>query len=247
MKLIEDAETSMEFNIKGFVDISLVDWDGKVSSVIFLPNCNFRCPFCQNAKLVLNPNEIPTISFEEIENRLKHLKNWIDGAVITGGEPTLHNELKLLCEKLKNLGFKVKLDTNGTNPTFLQELMDEKLIDYVALDVKAPLNQEKYSKAIGVKSDRFLEKVLESMKILREGTIEYEFRTTVVPSIHTEQDIEEICKSIKGCQKYVIQNFRPAENTINPKFQSIKPFSRDKLDNFMEIAKKYVSNVALRT
>jgi len=237
----------MEFNIKGFIDISLVDWDGKVSSVIFLPNCNFRCPFCQNAKLVLNPDEIPTISFEEIENRLRRLKNWIDGVVITGGEPTLHNKLRLLCAKLKELGFKVKLDTNGTNPNFLQGLMNEKLIDYVALDVKAPLNQEKYLKATGVRSDKLLEKILETLNILREGTIEYEFRTTVVPSIHAEQDIEEICKSIKGCQKYVIQNFRPTENMIDPKLQTVKPFSRRELEKFMEIAKRYIANVTLRT
>jgi len=237
----------MEFNIKGFVDISLVDWDGKVSSVIFLPNCNFRCPFCQNAKLVLNPKEIPTISFKEVESRLKRLKNWIDGVVITGGEPTLQNELKLLCIKLKDMGFKVKLDTNGTNPSLLKGLMDEKLIDYVALDVKAPLIQEKYSRATGVDSDRFLEKIFETIKILREGNVEYEFRTTVVPSIHTEQDIEEICRSIKGCRKYVIQNFRPAENTIDPKFKNVKPFSRNELEKFVEIAKKYMENVTLRT
>ena len=128
----------MEFNIKGFVDISLVDWDGKVSSVIFLPNCNFRCPFCQNAKLVLNPNEIPTISFKEVESRLRRLKNWIDGAVITGGEPTLQNGLKLLCIKLKDMGFKVKLDTNGTNPSLLKELMDEKLIDCLLYTSPSP-------------------------------------------------------------------------------------------------------------
>ncbi|RLI22120.1 anaerobic ribonucleoside-triphosphate reductase activating protein [Candidatus Bathyarchaeota archaeon] len=236
----------MEFNIKGFVDISLVDWDGKVSSVIFLPNCNFRCPFCQNAKLVLKPNEIPTIGFEEIKSRLERLKKWIDGAVITGGEPTLHKELKLLCRKLKNLGFSVKLDTNGTNPKMLQELINEKLIDYIALDIKAPLNPKKYSEAVGVSSNEPLKKILESIGILRKENIEYELRTTVVPSIHTEQDIEEICKSIEGCPKYVIQNFRPTEDMINPKFRNIKPFSRKQLEKFRENAKKYLSNVVLR-
>lgn len=237
----------MEFNIKGFVDISLVDWDGRISSVIFLPNCNFRCPFCQNAKLVLNPNEIPTISFEEVKNRLERLKKWVDGVVVTGGEPTLHKGLKHLCTELKNLGLKVKLDTNGTNPNFLQELINEKLVDYVALDVKAPLILEKYSKATGVKSSKLLEEVLETMKLLKDGDVEYEFRTTVVPSIHTEQDIDEICKSIRGCRKYVIQNFRPSENTIDQKFQKIRPFSRKELEKFVKIAKKHIVNVALRT
>lgn len=236
----------MEFNLKGFVDISLVDWDGKISSVIFLPYCNFRCPYCQNAKLVLCPDEIPTINFKEVKDRLIRLRKWIDGIVITGGEPTLHYTLKDLCMELKNMGFNVKIDTNGTNPSLLKELMDEKLIDYVALDVKAPLDREKYSRAIGVSSDQFLGKILETIKILRSGNVEYEFRTTVVPSIHGEKDIEEICESIKGCRKYVIQNFRPVENTIDQKFQNINPFQKKELEKFVLIAKKYVSNVILR-
>jgi len=235
----------MKLTIKGFVDISLVDWDGKISSVVFLPNCNLRCPFCQNAKLVLHPEELPTISFKEIKEKLKRIEKWIDGVVITGGEPTLHSDLPLFCRKLKDLGFKVKLDTNGTNSGVLQKLIEEKLIDYVALDVKAPLDEQKYSEATGVKTERLLKEIVNSINILLNGNICYELRTTVVPSIHTEESIEKICRTLKGCKKYAIQNFRPGE-TIDPKFAKIKPFPRAKLEEFAQIAAKYISNVVLR-
>ena len=236
----------MKLTIKGFVDVSLVDWDGKVSSVVFLPNCNLRCPFCQNAKLVLHPEELPTISFEEITERLAKMKKWIDGVVITGGEPTLHLDLPSFCRKLKDLGFKVKLDTNGTNPRVLQKLIEEELIDYVALDVKAPLNEQKYSEATGVKIEKLLKEIINSINLLQNGKVNYEFRTTVVPSIHTKESIEEICKALKGCKKYVIQNFRPGE-TIDPRFNKVKPFSRAELDDYVKIASKYISKVILRT
>ncbi len=236
----------MKLTIKGFVDVSLVDWDGKVSSVVFLPNCNLRCPFCQNAKLVLHPEELPTISFEEITERLAKIKKWIDGVVITGGEPTLHLDLPLFCRKLKDLGFKVKLDTNGTNSGVLQKLIEEELIDYVALDVKAPLNEQKYSEATGVKTEKLLKEIINSINLLQNGKVDYEFRTTVVPSIHTKESIEEICKALKGCKKYVIQNFRPGE-TIDPRFSKVKPFSRAELDDYVKIASKYISKVVLRT
>jgi len=235
----------MKLAIKGFVDISLVDWDGKVSSVVFLPNCNLRCPFCQNAKLVLHPEKLPTISFEEIEEKLRKMKKWIDGVVITGGEPTLHPDLPVFCKKLKDLGFKVKLDTNGTNPNVLRNLIEEKLIDYVALDVKASLKGNFYSEAAGIKTEKLLDKIIESINLLRNMEVDYEFRTTVVPSIHTKKSIEEICKALKGCKKYVIQNFRPGE-TIDPKFEKIGSFSRAELEEFAKIAAKYISNVVLR-
>jgi pyruvate formate lyase activating enzyme len=236
----------MKLDIKGFVDISLVDWDGKVSSVIFLPYCNLRCPFCQNAKLVLYPEELPTISFEEIEGRLVRIKNWIDGVVITGGEPTLHKDLPILCKKLKDLKFKVKLDTNGTNPETLRMLIEKRLVDYIAMDIKAPLNEQKYAEVTGTTNRSLFEKILGSMKILQRGTIKYEFRTTVVPFIHTEQDIKEICKVLRECKRFVIQNFRPGKETIDPKFQKVKPFSRAELENFVRIAREYVPKVVLR-
>ncbi len=227
------------------VDVSLVDWDAKVSSVFFLPNCNFRCPFCQNPALVLHPETEETIPFERVAGHLRRQKNWIDGVCITGGEPTLHNDLPHLCLKLKKMGFLVKLDTNGTNPIMVNELIEGRLVDYIALDVKAPLTMEKYSKATGTDVRNLLAKVRETIEILLRSEIEYEFRTTVVPTVHEKEDIEEICRSIEGCKKYVIQNFR-GEDTIDPVFSEIKPFADEKMEMFLTVAKNRLSNVKIR-
>jgi pyruvate formate lyase activating enzyme len=151
-------------HIKGFIDLSMVDWDDKVSAVIFLPRCNFRCPFCYNVALVVTPDELPTIPFEKIESYLERHKEGIEGVVITGGEPTVHKDLPYLCKRLKNMGFMVKLDTNGTGPSMIKELIGDSLVDYIAMDVKAPLTREEYSRATGVDAKGFIEAVKESIK-----------------------------------------------------------------------------------
>lgn len=232
--------------IKGFIDISLVDWDGKVSSVIFLPGCNMRCPFCYNTTLVLRPQKMPTVSFEEIEDYLRRNRSWIDGLVITGGEPTIHQDLPNLCEEVKRLGFKVKVDTNGTHPSMIRELIQKRLVDYVAMDIKAPLNQERYSKACGTNAKNLLEKIEETIDILLRGDVEYEFRTTVVPTLHKKKDVEEICYRIRGCRKYAIQNYKTNVETIDPKFKNLKPFSERKMKAFLKTAKKFIPNATLR-
>lgn len=232
--------------IKGFVDLSLVDWDGKVSSVIFLPTCNLRCPFCYNTKLVLKPEKMPTIPFNEIQSYLEKRKSWIDGVVITGGEPTLHSQLPKLCQEIKKLGLPIKLDTNGTNPEVLQTLVEQHLIDYVAMDVKAPFMARKYAKAVGVQEEKLILKVKETVEFLLRGKLDYEFRTTVVPKIHEIKDIEQICLAIKDCRKYVIQNFRGGLETINPEFTHVKPFSQQTLEDIFLTARKIIPNTMLR-
>jgi len=232
--------------IKGFIDISLVDWDGKISSVVFLAGCNLRCPFCYNIKLVLHPEKLPTIPFEQIENRLKKSRGWVDGVVITGGEPTIHSDLLELCEKINETDFLVKLDTNGTNPVMVKELIDKRLVDYIAMDVKAPLTVEKYSKVCGVNVENLIGKIEETIDLLLMDEVECEFRTTVVPGLHEEQDIEEICQRIKGCRKYVIQNYKGDVETVDPKFNGLKPFSEEKMKAFLTTAKKIVHNTTLR-
>ena len=228
-------------DVKGFVDISFVDWDGKISSVIFLPNCNFRCPFCHNLNLVFNPEKLDTIPFEQVENQLDSQRGWTDGVCITGGEPTLHSSLPELCSRIKRMGLMVKLDTNGTNPTMLKELMDMKLVDYVAMDIKAPLTIEKYSKATGVNAEKLLENVKESIQLLMESAIDYEFRTTVVPSIHTLEDIKKVCRSLKGCRKYVLQKFDVSIGKIvlNPEFMS-KSLSEQEMKKFLAAAQEVI-------
>ena len=232
--------------IKGFVSVSLSDWDGKVSSVIFLPRCNLRCPFCYNKSLVLHPEEMLTIPFVQVEHYLEANQKWIDGIVITGGEPTLHEDLPLLCEKIKKAGFDVKVDTNGTNPKVIGELMEKRLVDSVAMDVKAPLNKEKYSAACGLNATPFLERINETIKILLTAAVECEFRTTVVPTLHRLEDVEGICQGIKGCKKYTLQNFKSEVETIDPAYQNLKPFSKKQMGNFLRTAKRAVPNAIFR-
>ena len=232
--------------IKGFVDISLVDWDEKVSSTIFLANCNMRCPFCYNVPLVLHPEKLRTIPFEEVAAYLKRNREWIDGVVITGGEPSIHSDLPSLCEKIVKLGFKVKIDTNGTNPELIQTLINKKLVDYIAMDIKAPLEQKKYHAATGVNTPNLVSKIQETMNILQNSQIDYEFRTTLVPTIHKEKDIEEICQEIKRCKKYVLQNYKTDVETINPEFENLKPFSQEELKTFLKTARKIIPNTTLR-
>jgi pyruvate formate lyase activating enzyme len=233
--------------IKGFLDVSFVDWDGKVSSVIFLPNCNFRCPFCHNVNLVLHPENLEPIPFEHIEGQLRKQKDWIDGVCITGGEPTLHTDLPDLCSRLKKMGFSVKLDTNGTNPTMLKELVERRLVDYVAMDIKAPLTIEKYGEATGVKAEETLERVKESIELLLESNIDYEFRTTVVPGIHNMDDLEQICRSVQRCKKYVLQKFdiNLGKTLIDPSFTS-KSLTDEEMQKFLTVAKKIIPNTRLR-
>ncbi|MCJ7614751.1 anaerobic ribonucleoside-triphosphate reductase activating protein [Candidatus Bathyarchaeota archaeon] len=228
-------------DVKGLIDISFVDWDGKISSVLFLPTCNFRCPFCHNVNLVLCPEKLDTIPFEYIEDQLKKQKGWTDGVCITGGEPTLHSSLPELCSRIKKMGLMVKLDTNGTNPTMLKELMDMKLVDYVAMDIKAPLTIEKYSKATGVNTEKLLENVKESIRLLMESGIDYEFRTTVVPSIHSLEDIKQVCRSLKGCRKYVLQKFDVSigKTTIDPDFMS-KSLSEEEMQKILAAAQEII-------
>jgi pyruvate formate lyase activating enzyme len=232
--------------IKGFIGVSLVDWDGKVSSVIFLPGCNLRCPFCYNTKLVLNPKEMPTIPFEEIQNYLKKHEGWIDGVVITGGEPTIQEDLPILCEEISKMNLAVKVDTNGTNPSMIRNLLKKGLINYVAMDVKAPLTEDAYSKASGVNTATLLKSIDETIGTLLESGVEYEFRTTLVPTMHGASDIEKVCEKIKGCRKYALQNFKVDVETIDSNFQNLKPFSNAEVENLFKTAKNLIPNTVLR-
>ncbi|MGB9134057.1 MAG: anaerobic ribonucleoside-triphosphate reductase activating protein [Candidatus Bathyarchaeia archaeon] len=232
--------------IKILVPLSCVDWDGKVSAVAFLPRCNFRCPFCYNTALVLDPESLETKPFEEIRRKLEQSKGWLDGLVITGGEPTINEELPSFCGKVKELGLGVKLDTNGTNPDMLRRLVEEKLVDYVALDVKAPLNVEAYSRAVGVDAGAFIAEVERTIHFLLRGSVDYEFRTTLVPTIHREEDVERICSRIEGCKKYFLQNFVGDVETLDPELKGVKPFSEAEMKRFVELARKTVPNTLRR-
>jgi pyruvate formate lyase activating enzyme len=212
--------------IGGLQKVTLIDYPGRIAATIFLIGCNFRCPFCYSRELVL-PEEIkkqPRIPEKDFFDFLKERKGLLEGVVICGGEPTINPELPAFCKKIKKLGYLIKLDTNGSDPEMLKKLIDEKLIDYVAMDIKAP--KEKYNETAGVKVD--IKKIQKSIDILKNSKIDYEFRTTVVPALHTKEDILKIARWIGSAKKYYFQNFRP-EKTIDPKFEKIKPYPQEYL------------------
>lgn len=228
--------------IKGFVDSSLVDWDGKVVCVIFLAGCNFRCKFCSNKDLVSDGKGLKTIKFEEIEKHLKKNGDFTDGVVITGGEPTIHKDFPELCLKIKNLGFKVKIDTNGTNPEMLQELLDKKLVEYAAMDVKTSFG--KYNEITKTKVE--MDKIKKSIEIVKKFP-EYEFRTTVFPDV-AKEDILEIAKYLKehgANKKFFIHQFRN-ETCLDAEAEKAKPYSKEQIGEFLEEIKGYFEKCEAR-
>lgn len=205
----------------GFQKITLIDFPGKIAATVFTSGCSFRCPSCYSAELVL-PEKIkkhPKISEKYFFDFLKERKNLLEGICVTGGEPTLNKDLPDFIKKIKKVGYLVKLDTNGSNPEMLERMIDNNLLDYVAMDIKAP--KGKYSKVTGLKVD--IKKLQKSIDVLKSGKIDYEFRSTIVPTIHKQEDVIEVAKWINGAKRYYLQNFRP-EKTIDPKFEKIKPY-----------------------
>ncbi len=212
--------------IKGFLETSFVDWPGKICSVIFLPHCNFRCPYCHNHPLVFHPDQFETIPLSEILHHLQSLKEWIDGVCMTGGEPTLHADLPRLIQEVKREGFLIKLDTNGSNPQMLENLLKTKSIDFVSMDVKAPLDPFRYRRATGTFVD--LQPILRSIEILKASQVEYQFRMTFVPGLHQEEDVRLLGKQLRAGQKLVLQNFNP-ENPLDPSLKNIQPYDPKRL------------------
>ncbi len=235
------VKTTLNLNIKGFVPTSMVDWPGKITSVVFLPGCNFRCSFCHNPELISGYENIDNIKIEDIIDYLEKKKNWIDGVCITGGEPTLHSQLPEFINLLKNIGFQVKLDTNGTNPQMLCDLIEGNLLDYVAMDIKT--YKDKYCKVINVDFD--MDKIQKSIVFLKKGKVDYEFRTTVAPDLIGEEEMKKIGKWLSGARRYFIQQFRPI-NTLDPKFLQKKSYSPDELKKLAEIVKPYVKECQVR-
>lgn len=198
--------------IGGFQKQSLIDYPGKITAVIFTAGCNFRCGFCHNPDLVL-PERIvkaPKLSEIKILDYLKQNRKLIDAVTITGGEPTVQKDLIEFIKKLKNLGFLVKLDSNGTNPTIIKTLLENKLIDFIAMDVKAPVLLEKYRKIAGNHlTKKTIIDIKKSIELILKSKIDYDFRTTIIKKDHSKKDIIEICNHIKGSKVYSIQTFNP--------------------------------------
>jgi pyruvate formate lyase activating enzyme len=195
-------------NIKGFLETSFIDWPGRSCAVLFLGGCNFRCPFCHNHPLVLEPGELPALDLEEILACLRSLRSWLGGICVSGGEPTLSAELPELLNRLKQEGFPVKLDTNGSRPDVLAGLLAADLLDMVAMDVKAPLEQELYDKCCGVPVD--LARIRESIELLKgSSATTHQFRMTVVPGFHDQAGVRRWRQDLGGDGNFKLQNYSP--------------------------------------
>lgn len=203
--------------IYGFQKTTLLDFPGKVACTVFTGSCDFRCPFCHNKSLVLDPLSVPLIPETKILSQLEKRRGILDGVCITGGEPTLQPDLGSFLQKIRRLGFAVKLDTNGYHPAVLKHLVQEGLLDYVAMDIKQC--QTKYHR-VSQNPPFELEQILDSVSFLMEGNVSYEFRTTVVRELHTKEDFIAIGNWIKGASSYYLQPYQESENVITPGFSS---------------------------
>ena len=232
----------MGYPIKGFIETSFSDWPGKVAAVLFLPSCNFRCLYCHNHELVLTPEKYPDFPLAEIKEGIRKRKGWIDGVCITGGEPTLHPWLADLIRDLRfdpTLApsgpiFPIKLDTNGSRPEVLRRLIAEGLLDSVAMDLKAPLQERRYSAITGVAmEEKDVAAVRSSIELLLWGEVDSEFRTTVVPSLIQEEEIYEMAGAIRGARRYTLQNFNPRD-PLAEELRSAAPVAEKVLKRMQE-------------
>lgn len=226
--------------IHGFQKTTLLDYPEHIAATVFTGGCNFCCPFCHNASLVLHPDRVPIIPEEEVLAHLKKRRGVLQGVCITGGEPTVQKGLEDFMRKVKSLGLAVKLDTNGYRPDVLKKLLEEGLADYVAMDIKASLCG--YAEASG-KPLLDTEKIKESIGLLKNCGIPYEFRTTVVRGLHTEEEFDEIGRLLAGCRVYYLQSYRESEDVLVPGYGA---FPRQELERMAARAKKYIDKVELR-
>ncbi len=230
--------------IKGLHKTSLIDYPPYTSSVVFVGGCNFRCGYCQNAELVINHKEIASYDEKYVCDFLRKKSKWLDALVITGGEPTLYIELVDFVREVKNLGLKIKLDTNGTNPDLIWDMLDEGLLDYVAMDIKAPI--DKYEKVTVFPVE--IEKIKRTITLIKNSkNLDYEFRTTVLPELLTMEDLEKIGNWINGAKRFVIQPFRNSKNLLDKRFETKKGYEIKELYELKEIMKPYVDEVILRS
>ncbi len=227
-------------DISGFTKTTLLDYPGRIAATLFLGGCNFRCPFCHNSSLVLAPGEGPSYPLEDILYFLKKRRGILEGVCISGGEPTLNPGLRSLCESIKALGYPIKLDTNGTNPGLLQELAGEHLIDHIAMDIKSP--PAHYAKLAGVE-DPALDKIDRSVQWLLSDPLPYEFRTTVVRELHTEEDLIQISKWIAGAAQYFLQAYRDSPQVMQRGYSAC---SKEEMGHYLRSVRLLIPSAQLR-
>jgi len=229
--------------LQGFLGTSLIDSPGKVAAIVFLSGCTLRCPFCHNSVLVQDDEHLEDLGFQELIDGLNRRRKLLEGLVLTGGEPTLHPQLSGLLRGLRGTGLAIKLDTNGMQPDILADLLGERLVDYVAVDMK--LAPERYVSHLGGPKDSHI-RLARTVGLLRGSRrVDYEYRTTCVPGLVGEQDIEAIGRLIQGAPAYYLQQFVPT-HVEDPELAERPPFAREVLERYQALARTYVKNVELR-
>ena len=230
--------------IHGLNKTTLLDYPGHVAATVFCGGCNFRCPFCHNSELVLNPASQPAIPAREVLDFLAKRKGILQGVCITGGEPTLQQDLAEFIYHIKDLGYLVKLDTNGYRPEVIKNLVEGHLLDYIAMDVKS--GPSGYAKATGyseLSKEGSFKNIRESIDFIMSCGVKYEFRTTAVKGLHEEKDFREIGPFLQGCKAYFLQSYKDSENVMQPGFSS---FTREELEKFVSLVRPFVEQVELR-
>jgi len=220
--------------IKGFLESSLLEWDGLISAVVFVPTCNLRCPFCYVPDLVLRPEALPSYDPGWLLERLAGLLGGLDGCVISGGSPTLHSWLPRLLGKVRALGLRTKIATNGTHPEVIRSLIERRLVDAVAMDVKSGLFPERYAAACGTTVS--VDSILESISLIKGGAVEGEFRTTVVPGIVGPEDVPSIAGALGEGALWYLQQYKP-EPTLDPAYGSLSPYAPSVLEGMADAAR----------
>lgn len=228
--------------IRGFLPSTLIDWPGRIAAMVFLPHCNFRCGYCHSGAL-LQRDTNEQIPFAQVNQYLQDKRKWIDGVVICGGEPTLHEELPALCRRFKDLGYPVKLDTNGSRPDVLRRLIDSGLIGGVSMDVKTTLDQRMVELA---RAEIDPEAIDRSITLLQESDIEVEFRTTCCPAFVDQEVIGWIARRIGPQATYVLQRFEP-QHCIAETFRSMQPYRDPEMEHLLEVAKRHCPKARLRS
>lgn len=226
--------------IHGLNKTTLLDYPEHLAATVFTGGCNFRCPFCHNAGLVLNPGEQPVISKEEVLSFLRKRKGILNGVCITGGEPTLQKDLPEVIRQIKEMGYLVKLDTNGYRPEVLAQLLEEKLLDYVAMDIKS--SPERYGVVAGLR-ELDISVICRSVDLLQHSGIKYEFRTTVVKELHSKEDFEEIAKWLAGSPVHYLQAYRENENVIQWGYHAC---TREEMEEYAQILRTTIQKVEIR-
>lgn len=226
--------------IKGLEKFASRDFPGHISSTVFVGGCNFRCPFCHNADLVLNPGRLPSLDLNLFLSYLDSRRGWLDGLCLSGGEPLLHEDIEVLARVIKDRGFLVKVDTNGSFPERLEYLISQGLVDWLAMDIKAPL--DRYPEVVRAEVDPG--KIQRSVELIRNSGLPYVFRTTVVPSLLSENDLLKIGAWLKGASCFQLQQFVP-QNTVDPAFLKLEPYPADELRRWAEELRPYFGEVLL--